>query len=527
MSEPTFPPRFPPLPPNTPYGYPLPHPPPAAAPPATPSTGSARPSFHFPASFQSPSPTPESDLEFLRRSQTSTASTASAAAKGKKRVSEETSAVPTKKQKAAAQTSTKSTGKGKGKAKAVPEPAKGTAHTGRQLGSHNYNDEDVDAVLAIAQDVLPIGQNAWAEVTRRFNAWAEENGRPSRTQKPLKTKFESLVRTPKPTGNAEIPPHIERAYEIERLINEKVHTRELDDGDIADEDGEESEDGQEVEEDNSDLEVLDGLPLRGQRTSRPSTSVAAKQKSGKPTAPVLKGIRTDGMTGTSSRTSASSSRRTQASEFMSAVTTSLDPSLRDGRDEARFARRLAQSELDRLTQDNRDLRTRNDALTDRLAQQGAQVHQMALENSRLQSRLDMLEMVQGLGGRSAGPRGRSRYDDPRHSRSYHRSPRMSPPRTPSSRFNRRGHDTLSSHFDHFSPPRPALRRAHQDDVVGPAARPSTSSTSLSGQFSHNPRNPAHALDTLAHLATASRRHDEEADDAEAGPSSARRDERGA
>lgn len=190
MPAPTFPPSYPPhIPP--PYGYPHAPGPPAAAPPPTPSTG---PSFQFPASFQTPSPVSESDLEFLHRRQPSTvpASTASSAGKGKKRASEEASSVPTKKPKPAAQTSTKSSGKGKGKAKAAPEPAKGSAHTGRQPGSHNYNDDDIETVLDIAEDLLPIGQNAWAEVTRRFNTWAEDNGRPSRTQKPLKTKFESV-----------------------------------------------------------------------------------------------------------------------------------------------------------------------------------------------------------------------------------------------------------------------------------------------------------------------------------------------
>ncbi|RDX46394.1 hypothetical protein OH76DRAFT_1485628 [Lentinus brumalis] len=527
MPTPTFP-QYPFHAPP-PYGYPMPPPPPssalAPAPPSTPST--------VPTHAPSPVSSPEFDVqEFLRSQKSKPAAAAARSAtagtgKGNKRASGASSSAPSKKQKSAPESSTKAKGgKGKGKAKAAPEPTKSAAYSGRQPGSQNYSEEDLESLLDLTQEILPIGQNAWGQVTRRFNEWAEQNGRPPRTQKPLKTKFETMVRTPKPTGNAEIPPHIERAYDIEHSINEKVHTRELDDGEIADEDGEDGEDGDEVEEENSEVEVLDGPPSQSHGTSRPATSSSAGTKpSGKQTVPVLKGIRTDGMAGTSTSTRpTASSRRGQASDFMSAVTTSLDPSLREGRDEARFARRLAQSEFDRLTQDNRDLRARNDALTDRLAQQGAQVHQMALENNRLQSRLDMLEMMQGLGGRSAGPHGRSRYDDwdrgsprstPRHSRSYSRSygqsPRMSPPRTPSSRFRHRDHESLSSHFDHFSPPRPAPRRPREHDVFGPAAGPSSTSTSLSGQFSQTPRNPAYALDTLAALATASHARDDNSD----------------
>src|ERR1700710_928819 len=44
-----------------------------------------------------------------------------------------------------------------------------------------------------------------------------------------------LVRTRKPTRDAECPPHIERAHEINDLINEKAGTCDLDDDEFADE----------------------------------------------------------------------------------------------------------------------------------------------------------------------------------------------------------------------------------------------------------------------------------------------------
>lgn len=46
------------------------------------------------------------------------------------------------------------------------------------------------------------------------------------------------MRTTKPTGDAECPPHVERAHNIETLMNEKASTRDLDDSEIVDADDE-------------------------------------------------------------------------------------------------------------------------------------------------------------------------------------------------------------------------------------------------------------------------------------------------
>ena len=106
--------------------------------------------------------------------------------KGKKRAHEETPNAALKKPKPTP------VPKGKGKGKGTTETSKSSAHTGRQPGSFNYTPSDLDALLDIVSEQLPIGQSSWEEVTRRFNEWAKESGRPARTQKPLKTKFESV-----------------------------------------------------------------------------------------------------------------------------------------------------------------------------------------------------------------------------------------------------------------------------------------------------------------------------------------------
>jgi hypothetical protein len=48
------------------------------------------------------------------------------------------------------------------------------------------------------------------------------------------TLLHQLVKTSKPTGDAECPPHVQRAHEIEKLMNEKAGSRDLDNGDIVD-----------------------------------------------------------------------------------------------------------------------------------------------------------------------------------------------------------------------------------------------------------------------------------------------------
>lgn len=83
---------------------------------------------------------------------------------------------------------------------------------------------------------------------------------------------------------------------------------------------------------------------------------------------------------------------------MSAVSVSLNPVLREACDDTRFARRLAQDDLHHLTQENRDLRTRNESLSDHLHQQLLQLQQQLREASRLQSHLDMVEMMQSFMG---------------------------------------------------------------------------------------------------------------------------------
>ncbi|OJT04163.1 hypothetical protein TRAPUB_5208, partial [Trametes pubescens] len=117
--------------------------------------------------------------------------------KGKKRASEPATGSAPKRAKLTAPRSKaadpvpKLSAKAKGKQPARATAAQLASHTGRQAGASNYTDEDMDALLGLVSEDLPIGQNAWLRITESFNNWARENGRPPRTQKLLKTKYDA------------------------------------------------------------------------------------------------------------------------------------------------------------------------------------------------------------------------------------------------------------------------------------------------------------------------------------------------
>ncbi|OJT07900.1 hypothetical protein TRAPUB_1207, partial [Trametes pubescens] len=214
---------------------------------------------------------------------------------------------------------------------------------------------------------------------------------------------------------------VERAWEIEEQINERIHLGVFDDGEIADTNEEVDEGVIEVMDNgnDSDIEIVERCTTANSMTRKAATSsVTQSARKASTSAPVMKAYRDQA--GSSSARAASSNRRAQAQDFMTAVTTSLNPAAREARDEAHFACKFTQDELLRLSNDNRELRAHNDTLSDRLQQQMSEV-------TRLQSRLEMLEMMQTV-RRHSRPRADDWDDEdsphPRRHRSY--VPRPSP-----------------------------------------------------------------------------------------------------
>ncbi|KAJ3525542.1 hypothetical protein NM688_g8387 [Phlebia brevispora] len=122
----------------------------------------------------------------------------------------------------------------KGKNKARNIDVEGPAKRGRRGGVANYREEEVSRLLDFAEAFLPTGAKGWAAVGAQLRAWARQTGYPERTNKSIEAKYKQLVRTTKPTGSGECPPNIERAHQIEDMINNKIGSRELDDEDIVD-----------------------------------------------------------------------------------------------------------------------------------------------------------------------------------------------------------------------------------------------------------------------------------------------------
>lgn len=89
-------------------------------------------------------------------------------------------------------TSSSQSGNGKRRATSPLRHADGKKQRGRAAGACNYSSEDVDAILDILEECLPLGGHAWNSAGDDFNTWAQENGRPSRTAKSLELKFKQV-----------------------------------------------------------------------------------------------------------------------------------------------------------------------------------------------------------------------------------------------------------------------------------------------------------------------------------------------
>ncbi|ETO82001.1 hypothetical protein F444_03767 [Phytophthora nicotianae P1976] len=117
---------------------------------------------------------------------------------------------------------------------------------GKNKGSSNYKMAGVNRLLDLVESYLPLGKDEWERLASKFNAtrprsWAE------RGFDSLHRKFKALYSTRKPTGKANIPPHIEQTKELKRAVDEKVNVVEMDDcaGVDSDEDPDEENDEEE------------------------------------------------------------------------------------------------------------------------------------------------------------------------------------------------------------------------------------------------------------------------------------------
>eukprot|EP00171_Calliarthron_tuberculosum_P004866 IDg4866t1 len=92
---------------------------------------------------------------------------------------------------------------------------------GNRSGSQNYRAQDVTALLDIVEEQLPFGANMWARVRTDFNNWATANIRPNRKSSSLKSKFDRMASTKKPTGDPSCPSDVCRAKHVARDMLER------------------------------------------------------------------------------------------------------------------------------------------------------------------------------------------------------------------------------------------------------------------------------------------------------------------
>ncbi len=78
---------------------------------------------------------------------------------------------------------------------------------------------EINCLLKIIEEILPIGPNDWDRVTERHCSYYPGNGRTCDT---LKRKFSSLYNHKKPTGDPNCPPYVRQAKRIRNLIKAEM-----------------------------------------------------------------------------------------------------------------------------------------------------------------------------------------------------------------------------------------------------------------------------------------------------------------
>lgn len=99
-----------------------------------------------------------------------------------------------------------------------------------------FTDAEIDSLLDVVEEILPIGPNDWDRVAERHCTYYPGLGR---TRESLKRKFASLYNHKKPTGDPTCPAVVRRAKRVWELIKAEM---DISDGEREDDHEEENED---------------------------------------------------------------------------------------------------------------------------------------------------------------------------------------------------------------------------------------------------------------------------------------------
>ena len=102
----------------------------------------------------------------------------------------------------------------------TPEPLKITRRGGRVKGSLSYTNADIEKLLQLMEQCLPVGTQEWEYVETEFSS---THFRPLRDVTSLRKKFNILVKKKIPTGNPTCPPFVRHAKKIFNSLVEKCN----------------------------------------------------------------------------------------------------------------------------------------------------------------------------------------------------------------------------------------------------------------------------------------------------------------
>ncbi|KAJ7575235.1 hypothetical protein C8J56DRAFT_901428 [Mycena floridula] len=224
---------------------------------------------------------------------------------------------------------------------------------GRTAGAPNYTDEEVHGLLDLIEHSLPISAAGWNSVGDAYLEWAKENGYAERGSSSLQTKFKQILKQTKPTGDPDCPDWIDRAHEINNLINEKTGCRELNDDHIDD---------RVVVVVSSD-ENDENLAAQRAPVRRKKVSVKAEPRDG----PVARRP-------ASNRLPAPRARRHTGQDLLNNITSALGPEAQAARSEEHSARAIQTTQMFSLHAQIRDLQRINESLRQDVTAAQREVH---------------------------------------------------------------------------------------------------------------------------------------------------------
>lgn len=166
--------------------------------------------------------------------------------------------------------------------KCAEASAAGAATTAAATKNPWWKQPEVVVLLSAVRSVLPLGEYHWQSVATQYNS-TRPNGSVERNTDSCKTKFKALKNTRKPTGVAGMPWDVNEAKEIQRLIEAKMCTAEMDD---FDGDGDEvAAEAAVPDGDCSESESEEGAPVEGEEGA-PTESQSSTSQPQQSTTPI-------------------------------------------------------------------------------------------------------------------------------------------------------------------------------------------------------------------------------------------------